>query len=167
MNLLTKRLLQTGILTFACTAALLQAQTTSGTAGDWTFGNDADIAAASTTNSEGSMFGFVCTGERCTAYVESDKICAAGRRYRGVFRSNVADQERSMVCRIVDGRYVLIIIPDPPFIDMVAAGGEARISVSLDGRDVVFGFSLTGAYDAIYLTLASSLLHSSDQPTPG
>ena len=138
-------------------AAGASAQQASGVSGDWTFGTDATLAGAATTNAEGSTFGMVCT-VNCINYVDSDQPCDDGVGYQGRLSSAAGEFEVTMTCRHLVGRYVLTMNPDEDFLRMIAESGEFTLSVPHPDGPRVFVFSLRGAYPALSLTIAAAML---------
>ena len=73
-------------------------------------------------------------------------------------------------CRPLNGRYALLLTPTEVFVDMLTSGPEVTVSVRLRGEaDTDFRFSLNGAYDAVYVTLATAVAvsGSGDAASPG
>ena len=146
------------------TATPAAAQDVMARAGDWEYGSDAELAAASTRNPEGSLFGLVCS-PNCIGFVESARPCEEGRIYDGTMSSPGRADPLRLECRHLEGRYALLFTPNGAFIETLRNGPEATVSVRAGGAaDIVFRFSLSGAYDAIYVTLATAVAASGEVP---
>lgn len=161
----------------ACASAMLArphaaiGQIVTGTSGEWVFSSDESVAEASVTNADGAVFGIVCAGN-CHNYLASDRPCREAAAYSGTMRSTIGEFPVEMTCRHVEGRFVLTMNTSEDFIRIAAECAELGVSVRLDESDSqLYRFSLRGAYQAIYLTLASAMLNSEpeseDGETPG
>jgi hypothetical protein len=143
-----------------CSPAAAKAQDVMASAGDWEYGADAELAAASTRNAQGWLFGLVCSPD-CIGFVESDQPCEPGRSYQGLMKSTGREDPVPLECRPLNGRYALLFTPTAAFIRMLTSGPRVTVSVRLRGTaDTEFRFSLNGAYDAIYVTLATAIAAS-------
>lgn len=132
--------------------------------GDWEYGSDAELAAASTMNAEGSMFGLVCSPS-CIAFIETDQPCEPGRAYDGTMTSPGRADPMQIECRPVEGRFALLFTPNEAFIATLSNGPDVIVSVRVGAaQNRVFRFSLVGAFDAVYVTLATALAASGDTP---
>jgi hypothetical protein len=144
-----------------CCAAPAAAQDVSARAGDWDYGADGEMAAASTRNDQGWLFGLVCS-PNCLGFIESDQPCEAGRRYDAMMRSPGREDPVPLECRRLGERFALVFTPTSAFIETLRNGPQVTLSVRLQGAaDTDFGFSLNGAYDAVYMTLATAIATSS------
>lgn len=153
-------------LTVLCNPATATAQEVMARAGDWDYGADPELAAASTRNAQGWLFGLVCS-PNCIGFVESDHPCEPGRRYDGLMKSTGRQDPVPLECRPLDGRYALLFTPTAAFIETLTNGPEVTMSVRLSGTaDTDFRFSLNGAYDAVYVTLATAIAASGDGESP-
>jgi hypothetical protein len=140
------------------------AQDVMATAGDWEYGADSELAAASTRNDQGWLFGLVCS-PNCIGFIESDRPCEPGRRYDSIMRSAGREDPVPLECRPLEGRFAMLFTPTPAYIEMLRNGREVTVSVRLGGTaDTDFRFSLNGAYDAIYVTLATAIAASGETP---
>lgn len=133
------------------------AQEPPGVVGDWTYGMDQGIAGASTTNAQGARFGIVCT-DYCIGFIESDRACRADAEFAGMMRSTLGEEPTTLTCYRLEDHFVLTLRPTEALIDATEHGTELSFTVTLEGTEpTVFSFSLRGAYDAIYLTLAAAV----------
>jgi hypothetical protein len=136
------------------------AQDVMATSGDWEYGADAELAATSTRNAQGWLLGMVCS-PNCIGFIEHDQPCEQGRRYEGRMRTARRDDPVPLECRPLNGRYALLFTPTAAFIDLLTSGPEVTVSVRLRGdADTDFRFSLNGAWDAVYVTLARAVAAS-------
>jgi hypothetical protein len=143
------------------------AQDVMATSGDWQYGADTELAATSTRNAQGWLFGLVCSPD-CIGFIEHDQPCEQGRRYESRMRTARRDDPVSMECRPLNGRYALLFTPTEAFIDMLTSGPEVTVSVRLSGdADTDFRFSLNGAWDAVYVTLATAVAATANPAGPG
>ena len=143
------------------------AQDAMATAGDWQYGADASLAAASTRNAQGWLFGLVCS-PNCIGFIEHDQPCVEGQRYDGRMKTARREDPVPLECRRLNDRYALLFTPTEAFIDMLTSGPEVTVSVRLRGDAATdFRFSLNGAYDAVYVTLATAVAASGAEPGPG
>lgn len=150
----------------AAAAAPAKAQDVMASAGDWQYGADSELAAASTRNDRGWLFGLACHPD-CIGFVESDQPCEEGRRYDGVMSSPGREDPVPLECRHLERRFALLFTPTPAYIETLRNGPQVTISVRLQGSEPVdFRFSLNGAYDAIYVTLATAIAASGGPPEP-
>lgn len=149
-----------------CSPTVATAQDVMARSGDWVYGADAELAAASTRNAQGWLFGLVCS-PNCIGFVESDQPCAPGRRYAGTMKSAGREDPVPLECRPLADRYALLFTPNAAFIATLTNGPEVTMSVRLSGTaDTDFRFSLNGAYDAVYVTLATAIAASGDGESP-
>lgn len=149
-----------------CGPAAATAQEVMASTGDWEYGADTELAAASTRNAQGWLFGLVCS-PNCIGFVESDQPSDTGRRYEGLMKSAGREDPVPLECRPLNGRYALLFTPTAAFIRMLSSGPQVTVSVRLRGTaDTDFRFSLNGAYDAIYVTLATAIAASGDAGSP-
>lgn len=133
------------------------AQDVTGVSGSWQYGADTELAAASTLNERGWMFGLVCSPD-CIGFIEHDQPCEAGRRYAGRMRIGGREHAVPLECRRVAARHAFLFTPTEDFVARLASGPEVTVSVRLAGEaDTDFRFSLNGAYDAVYFTLATAM----------
>ena len=133
-------------------------------AGDWEYGADAELAAASTQNAEGAMLGLVCSPS-CIGFLRIDRTCEDGQAYDGLMRSPGRADPLRMECRRIDTGYSLLFTPTAAFIDTLQNGPEVTVAVRLGGdADIVYRFSLNGAFDAVYATLATAIAAGGEQP---
>lgn len=146
---MTGRLLA-GLL--VCWATSARAQDVETPHGDWMFGADANLAAASTTNGQGVMLGLVCS-PNCVIYISSDMPCRADRDYDGSMESTAGNHPVRFTCQLVEGRFTLLASPTEAFIDAAAHAETLTFRVTLDAGATAFSFSLRGAYQAIYVAL--------------
>src|SRR5689334_3915820 len=91
-------------------AAPVAAQQVMARVGDWEYGSDSELAAASTQNAEGAMFGLVCSPD-CIGFVRSDQRCEEHRAYDGVMRSPGREDPMRMECRRIEDGYSLLFTP--------------------------------------------------------
>lgn len=132
-------------------------QTESGAYGDWVFGIDTELTAASTTAADGSRFGMVC-GENRLAYVESDRSCREGAFYMGTVESRLGAFDVQWRCHHLEGRFVLTAPPTENLITVIAQCSEITFSVALEDEHLnVFRFSLGGAHEAISTVLEAAI----------
>ena len=132
-------------------------------AGDWEYGADAELAAASTRNAEGSLFGLVCS-PNCVGFIETERPCDEGRAYDATMSSPGRADMLRLECRRLEARYAMLFTPSPAFIETLRNGPEVRVTVRREGlEDSVFSFSLNGAYDAVYVTLATAIAASGEE----
>lgn len=149
-----------------CGPASAAAQDVMASAGDWQYGADAELAAASTRNAQGWLFGLVCS-PNCIGFVESDQPCESGRRYDGIMASTGREDQVALECHPLDGRYALLFTPTETFIEMLTSGPHVTVSVRLGGTaDTDFRFSLNGAHAAVYVTLATAMAASGNGAGP-
>lgn len=152
----TRRLLAV-VLFGALAGSPAFAQAQSGAYGDWTFGIDTELTAASTTAADGSTFGMVCR-ENCLTYIESGRSCREGAFYMGRVESRLGAFEVQWRCRHLGERFVLTATPTEDLITVIAQCSEISFSVALeDGNPNVFRFSLGGAYEAISTVLEAAI----------
>ncbi len=150
-----------------CSPAAIGAQNVMAASGDWEYGADATMAAASTRNAQGWLFGLVCS-PNCIAFIENDQPCEEGRRYDGVMKTARREDPVPFECRHLEGRFALMFTPTEVFIDMLTSGPDVTVSVRLRGNaDTDFRFSLNGAYDAVYVTLATAIATMGSEAGPG
>lgn len=144
-----------------CCVSPAAAQDVAARAGDWDYGADGELAAASTRNDQGWLFGLVCSPD-CLGFIESDQPCEQGRRYDAMMRSPGREDPVPLECRRLEGRFAMIFTPTLAFIETLQNGPQVTVSVRLQGAtDTDFRFSLNGAYDAVYVTLATAIATSS------
>ena len=154
-------------LAVLCSPAAVGAQDAMATVGDWEYGADSSLAAASTRNAQGWLFGLVCSPD-CIGFIEHDQPCEPGRRYEGRMTTARREDPVPMECRPLNGRYALLFTPTEAFIDMLTSGPEVTVSVRLRGdTDTDFRFSLNGGYDAVYVTLATAIAASGSVDAAG
>lgn len=132
--------------------------------GDWEYGADAELAAASTQNADGAMFGLVCSPS-CIGFIKIDRPCEERQAYDGLMRSPGRADPLRLECRRIDEGYSLLFTPTAAFIDTLRNGPEVTVSMRLGGdADIVYRFSLNGAFDAVYATLATAIAAGGDAP---
>lgn len=133
------------------------AQDVETTYGDWVFGADTAMAAASTANDDGAMLGIVCSPD-CIAYISSAVPCRAGNQYDGTMESTIGVHPVRFTCQIIEDRFTLLATPTQELIDATARADELTFRIVLDdaGR-TAFRFSLHGAFQAIYATLEHAI----------
>ena len=141
------------------------AQDVAARAGDWDYGSDGEMVAASTRNPDGTMFGLVCSPE-CIGYVNDDRACDEQTTYEAVMSSPGRADPMRLECRHHDEGYALLFTPDEAFIGTLRNGPEVTITVRRSGyADRVYRFSLNGAYDAVYMALSTAIAISG-RPRP-
>jgi hypothetical protein len=70
-------------------------------------------------------------------------------------------------CRHTEAGYALLFTPNEAFISTLRNGPEVTITVRRSGHaDRIYRFSLNGAYDAVYMTLATAIAIGGDRPDP-
>lgn len=132
-------------------------QAQSGTFGDWDFGIDTELTAASTGAADGSRFGIVCS-ENCLTYIESDRSCREGAFYMGSARSTLGTIEVQWTCHHLEGRFVLTAPPTEALITVIAQCSEISFSIALEDEQLnLFRFSLGGAYEAVTTVLEAAI----------
>ena len=124
--------------------------------GDWMFGADRELAAASTTNGEGVMLGIVCSPD-CVTYISSEVPCRPNGHYEGTMESSIGTYPVRFVCQLVEGRFTLLATPTQELIDATAHAEELTFRVTLDDNSRAFRFSLRGAFQAIYAALQRAM----------
>lgn len=133
-----------------------RAQEVTATYGDWVFGADSELAAASTANEDGQMLGLVCS-PNCLLYISSEMPCREGAQYDGTMESTLGDQPTRFLCRLVEGRFALLATPTEALIDATRQAETLRFRVPLESGMTTFRFSLNGAYRAIYAALERAM----------
>jgi hypothetical protein len=144
------------------------AQAQSGEFGDWVFGIDTALTAASTGAADGSRYGMVC-GQNCLIYIESDRRCREGALYTGTSQSSARNFDVQWRCHHLEGRSVLTAVPNEDFMAVISQCAEVTFSVALEEEHPdVFRFSLGGAYEAISRALegAIAIVERRQQPDP-
>jgi len=132
--------------------------------GDWIYGSDGEMVAASTRNADGTMFGLVCSPE-CIGYINDDRSCDEAVAYDAVMTSPDRADPMQLECRHHDEGYALLFTLDAAFVDTLRNGPEVTITVRRRGHaDRVYRFSLNGAYDAVYITLATAIAMGGRRP---
>lgn len=153
-----------------CSSVPASAQEAMASTGDWQYGADDELAAASTRNDQGALFGLVCSPD-CIGFIQSNQACVPGRIYDGIMRSLGREDRMPLECQRVGGRFALLFTPTSAFVETLRNGPQVTVFVRLIGTtDTAFRFSLNGAYDAIYITLATAVAASNQTPdvqTPG
>ena len=147
------RILAGMLFLFATTA---HAQDVETAYGDWVFGADSELAAASTTNNDGVMLGIVCSPD-CISYISSEVPCRPGDRYEGTMESTIGVHPIRFTCQLVQGRFTLLATPTEEMIDATAQAEELVFRVLLDDSRRAFRFSLRGAFQAIHAALERAM----------
>lgn len=142
------------------------AQDVAAQAGDWVYGSDGEMVATSTQNADGAMFGLICSPD-CIGYINDDRSCDEQAAYEAVMSSPGRTDPMSLTCRHHDEGYALLFTPDAAFISTLRNGPEVTITIRRSSyADRVYRFSLNGAYDAVYMTLATAMAISGQRPDP-
>lgn len=145
-------------------AAPATAQDVAARVGDWDYGSDGQMAAASTSNADGAMFGLVCS-RNCIGYINDDHPCEEGAAYEAVMTSPGRADRLRLECRHTGAGYALLFTPNEAFIDTLRNGPEVAVTVRRSGHaDRDYRFSLDGAHAAVYITLATAIAISGERP---
>jgi len=110
------------------------------------------------------MFGLVCS-PNCIGFLKTDRPCEDGQAYAGLMQSPGRADPLRLECRRIDEGYSLLFTPTAAFIDTLRNGPDVTVSMRLGGAaDTVYRFSLNGAFDAVYVTLATAIAAGGDAP---
>lgn len=121
--------------------------------GDWILDIEDKYAEAYTSNDSGSVFGFLCVGESCSAYVDARTECDDDAKTTMLVNSEAGATYIVTRCiQFPQGDSVRYVnsFQDEDIVEAMSKGSVISFAIPLrTGEFRVLRFSLTGATDAV------------------
>lgn len=118
--------------------------------GDWSVTSAGEITVASTTNSSGSVVGYLCVGSTCGPYLSNSTDCEEKVVSPILINSPVGATHASTTCTTIGVNKYHLINEVSDFNQALEGGGEIGFAFPMqDGKFHVTRFSTAGAVPAI------------------